>query len=255
MVAEVRSLKTTVRQRQKPTSRREAAQLEENLPGGSKKRASSNPDQDGSRKRRKAPQLEENLPEFAEFGANSQVDTDLIEDLPPTDTDRQSRFMGRSRDVMAMRWSASKRDSGSHSDGEGGDSGGSDDDEDKGKDGDKDKEDKEEDEEDKDGDEEDENKEEEEEQDEEDEPLCDSEIPGISVWDLLGEDFEREAAALGLDSSYELPTQLTTLQMKSVLENRTLSYFLDTHLKWRTTCQIVPSVDLPRLFQTRDWTA
>ena len=35
-------------------------------------------------------------------------------------------------------------------------------------------------------------------------PFCDSEIPGISNWDLLGEDFERKAAALGLYSSYEL---------------------------------------------------
>jgi hypothetical protein len=32
-------------------------------------------------------------------------------------------------------------------------------------------------------------------------PFYDSEIPGISNWDLLGEDFEREAAALGLYSS------------------------------------------------------
>lgn len=32
-------------------------------------------------------------------------------------------------------------------------------------------------------------------------PFYDSEIPGISNWDLLGEHFEREAAALGLYSS------------------------------------------------------
>ena len=35
-------------------------------------------------------------------------------------------------------------------------------------------------------------------------------IPGISHWDLLGEDFECKAANLGLCSPYELPTQLTT---------------------------------------------
>ena len=35
-------------------------------------------------------------------------------------------------------------------------------------------------------------------------------IPGISNWDLLGEDFECKAANLGLCSPYELPTQLTT---------------------------------------------
>ena len=35
-------------------------------------------------------------------------------------------------------------------------------------------------------------------------PFCDSEIPGISNWDLLGEYIKREAATLGLYSSYEL---------------------------------------------------
>ena len=56
-------------------------------------------------------------------------------------------------------------------------------------------------EEDKDGNEEDEEDEDEDEDDDEDEevpPFYDTEIPGISDWDLLGEDFEREAAALGL---------------------------------------------------------
>ena len=43
--------------------------------------------------------------------------------------------------------------------------------------------------------------------------------------------------------------------MESLWENWTLSYFSDIHLKWRTTFQIVPSVDLPRLFQTRVRTA
>src|ERR1700719_2721496 len=43
--------------------------------------------------------------------------------------------------------------------------------------------------------------------------------------------------------------------MESLWENRTLSYFSNIHLKWRTTCQIIPSVDLPRLFQTRVKTA
>ena len=50
--------------------------------------------------------------------------------------------------------------------------------------------DKGEDEEDKDGDEEDE--------DENEPPFYDSEIPGMYDWDMLGEDFEREAAALGV---------------------------------------------------------
>lgn len=179
VVTEIKSFKRNARQQQKPTPL---------LQRGFKKRASSNPDQDGSRKRRKAAQLEENqLPEII---ASSQVDADLIEDSLPlvaADTDRQSRFIERSRGVMEIRWMASKRDGGSHSNG---------------KDSDNDSGDEKE-EEDEDGDEEDE--------DEDEPPFYDSEIPGISNWDLLGEDFEREAAALGLYSSYELPTQLTTL--------------------------------------------
>jgi len=177
---ETKLLKGNTRQQQKPTPL---------LQRGLKKRASSNPDQDGSRKRLKAAQLEENqLPEIA---ASSQVDEDL---LPPiaTDTDRQSIFIERSQGVMEMRWRTIRRDGGSCSDGR-------DDDEDKDKDGDvdedehkdKDKdEDKDKDKEDKDGDEEDE--------DENEPPFYDSEIPGMSDWDMLGEDFEREAAALGV---------------------------------------------------------
>ena len=95
---------------------------------------------------------------------------------------------------MEMRWTTSKRDSSSHSDGKGSDNNGRD------KDGDEDEEEEEEDEE------EDEDEDEEDEDDvdvwDKDEPFFyDSEIPGISNWDLLGEDFEREAAALGLYSS------------------------------------------------------
>ena len=176
-VTEAKSLKENTRQQRKPTPLLQRA---------FRKRASSNLDQDGSRKRRKAAQLEENqLPQIT-------VDTDLIEDLlPPVAAyaDRQSRFIERSQGVMGMRWTTSRRDSGSHSDGKGGDNDGGDDQEKEDEDGD-------EDEEDEDGDE---------------PPFYDSEIPGISNWDLLGEDFEREAAALGLYFSYELHTQLTTL--------------------------------------------
>ena len=183
---EANLLKKNTRQQQEPTS---------SLQRNSKKRASSNPDQDGSRKRRKAAQLEENqMPEF------TAVDTDLIEDLPPpvaTNTDRQNKFMERSLGVREMRWSTSRRDGGSHSDGKGRDNDGSDDDEDENKD-----------EEDKDEEEkEDEGEKEDEKDEDENEPsFYDSEIPGISNWDLLGEDFEREAAALGLYFSYELTT-------------------------------------------------
>jgi len=161
------------------------------LQRGLKKRASSNPDQDGSHKRHKAAQLEEN--QLPEITASSQVDTDLIEDLLPpvaTDTDRQSMFIERSRGVMEMRWTTSRRDGSSHSDGKGSNNDGRDNDEDEDKDG-------------EDDEDEDEDDEDEDDKDDEDEPpLYDSEIPGISDWDLLGEDFEREAADLGLYSSH-----------------------------------------------------
>jgi hypothetical protein len=176
VAAEVAFLRGNTWQQQEPTL----------LPRkGSKKRAPSNPDRDDNRKRRKAAQLEENQsPEIP----GSQVDTDLIEDLLPPVTDRQSRFIERSRRVMEMRWTTGRRD--------GGDSGDGDDEE-----GDKD---------DEEGDKDSEEGDKEEDKDEdEDEPTFYPDIPGISNWDLLGEDFEREAANLGLYSPYELPTQLT----------------------------------------------
>jgi hypothetical protein len=188
VVTETDSLKRNTRQQQKPTPL---------LQRGLKKRASSNADQDSSRKRHKAAQVEEN--QLPEITASSQVDTDLMEDLVPpvaADTDRQSMFMERSRGMMEMRWTTSRRDGGSHSDGQCSDNYGRDDDEDEDMDEDEEDGDKDENEEDmesKDGDEEDE--------DENEPPFYDSEIPGISNWDLLGEDFEREAAALGLYSS------------------------------------------------------
>jgi hypothetical protein len=194
---ETKSLNRNKRQQQKPTPL---------LHSGLKKRASSNSDQDGSRKRHKPAQLEEN--ELPEISDNSQVDADLIENLLPpiaTDTDRQSMFIERSRGMMEMRWTTSRRDGGPHSDGKGSDNAGRDDEEDEDKDG--DEEDEDGDEEDGDGDEEDGDGDEEdgdgdEEDEDEDEPLFyDTEILGISDWDLLGEDFEREAAAIGLYSS------------------------------------------------------
>ena len=165
-VAEGKSLNT---QEQKPTP----------LLSGSKKQASSNPDQDDGHKQTKAAQLENQLPEIT---SSSQVDTDLMDDLHPSiaaGTDRQSRFIERSRGI---RWTSSRWHLSSHSDGEGRDNDGRDD-------GDEDKDMVKED---KDGDKEEKDK----------PPFCDSEIPGISNWDLLGKDFECEAAALGLYSSY-----------------------------------------------------
>jgi hypothetical protein len=181
---ETRSLKRNIQQQQKPTTL---------LQKGLKKRASSNADQDGSRKRHKAAQLEEN--QLPEITTSSQVDTDLIDDLLPpiaADTDRQSMFVKRSRGVMEMRWTTSRRDGGSDSNGKGSDNDVRDDNEDEDMDGD-------------DNDEEDEDDGDEDNEEDEDEegwaPFNDSEIPGISSWDSLGEDFEREAAALGLYSS------------------------------------------------------
>jgi hypothetical protein len=160
------------------------------LQRGVKKRASSNADQDGSRKRRKEAQLDEN--QLPESHASFQGDTDLEEDLflpVVKDTDRQSRFIERSHGVMEMRWTTSRRDG---DDGRGRDKDEDEDEDEKDKDGDGDG----------DGDDEDEDDE---------PPFYASEIPGISNWDLLSEDFEREAAALGLYSLYELPTQLTII--------------------------------------------
>ena len=43
--------------------------------------------------------------------------------------------------------------------------------------------------------------------------------------------------------------------MKNLWENWTLVYFMNIHLKWRTTCQIAPSVNLLKLSQTQARTA
>ena len=99
---------------------------------------------------------------------------------------------------MKMRWTTRRRDGSSLSDGKGSDSDGGDEEEEEGSDKDEDG-----DGEDRDGDEDEDDGDEDE--DDEDEPSH------ISDWDLLGEDFEREAAAPGLYSLYGLPTQLTTL--------------------------------------------
>ena len=184
-MTEVKSLRRITRQQQELMQR------------GFRKRASSNPDQDGSRKQRKVAQIrEDQLPEIT---AGSQPDTDLMEDLLPpvmADTNRESRFVERSQGVMEMRWAASRRDHGSYSNGKGHDNNGRG--EEEGGDGDGDEEDKDRDDE--DDEEGDENK------DENKDFFYESEIPGISHWDLLGEDFERRAAALGLFSLYEFPT-------------------------------------------------
>ena len=141
----------------------------------------------------------------------------MDDSLPPVaaDIDRQSRFITRSQGVMKMRWTTSRQDGSSHSDGKGDDNDGGDDDDEEDQDGDEEDQDGDEDDEDGDEDDEDGNEDDEDgdedDMDEDEPPFYDSEIPGISNWELLGVDFEREAAALGLYSSYELSIQLTTL--------------------------------------------
>ena len=92
LVTEIKLLKRTTWQQQEPTL---------SLQRGSRKRASSNPDQDGSCKQRKVAQIRENrLPQIT---ASSQADADLLEDLLPpviADTDRESRFVERSWGVV-----------------------------------------------------------------------------------------------------------------------------------------------------------
>jgi hypothetical protein len=207
VMTETRSLKKIAWQQQNPTPLLQNSK-------GLKNRASSDPDQNGSRKRRKVAQLEEN--QLPENFANSQVDTEDLFPPAAADTDRQGRFIERSRGVMEIRWTTSGRDGSSHSDGKGDDNGGGDDEDDKDKDDedkdDEDKDDEDKDDEDKDDEDKDDEDKDDEDKDDEDEPLFhDSEIPGISNWDLIGEDFEREAASLGLYFLYELPTHLTTL--------------------------------------------
>ena len=108
--------------------------------------------------------------------------------LPPvaTDTDQHSMFIERSWRMMEMCWTTGRRDGSSHFDGRGSNNDGRDEDEDEDKDEDED---------------EDEDEDKDEDEDEDEPPFYDSGIPGISTWDLLGKDFEPEAAALGLHSS------------------------------------------------------
>jgi hypothetical protein len=152
------------RQQQKPTPL---------LQRGSKKRAFSNVDQDGSRKRHKAAQLEENqLPEVTNGGSHSDGkhsdnygrDDDEDEDMDKNAEDKH----------------------------------GNEEDEDEEDEDEEDEDDEEEDDDDEEDEEDDDDEDDEEDEDEEVPPFNDTEIPGISYWDLLGEDFEREAAALGL---------------------------------------------------------
>src|SRR6266508_662940 len=167
-----------------------------------RKRGSSGPDQGTSScKRLKASQLEASPePEASTF----QADIDLADDLAdpfqvPALVTQSSNFVERTRHTMEQHWGA-RRDNGYNIyDGEG-DNVDDENDATNSDDGDEDDEDKE-DEDDNEDNEDNEDKDSgdngEDESDNEDNE-CNH--PGFSLWDKLGEDFEREAASLSLSS-------------------------------------------------------
>jgi len=189
-----------------------------------KKRGSSGPDQGSSSKRLKTSQLEASPePKASTF----QADIDLADPFPALVT-QSSNFVERTRHTMEQRWGA-RRDNGYNIyDGEGdnvddendatnSDDGDEDDDDDEDEDDDDDDEDEDEDEDDDDDDEDeddddDDDEDEDDDEDNEDEDSGDNgkdesdnednerNHPGFSLWDKLGEDFEREAASLSLSS-------------------------------------------------------
>ena len=161
----------------------------------------SNHDQGGSRKRLKASQLEAS-PE-PEIPSTFQVDTDTFPmdtDIPQGDADirqphvvtQSSRVVEKARDAMEQRW-------GAHRDND-------DNDQDQDQDNEDNEDQDDEDNEDQDDDDDEDGKDEDDENENEDElSLSHPGIPGLSTWDLLGKDFEWEAAAIGLSSSCESP--------------------------------------------------
>lgn len=161
-----------------------------------RKRGSSGPDQGTSScKRLKASQLEASPePEASTF----QADIDLADDLAdpfqvPAVVTQSSNFVERTRHTMEQRWGARR-------DNDDDDGGVNVEDEDDTTDGD-------EDEDEDDGD----DSQDEDVGDDEDDKDNERNLPGLSLWEKLGEDFEREAASLGLSLSCESPTPLMIL--------------------------------------------
>jgi hypothetical protein len=159
---------------------------------GSKKRPASNPDEGGIRKRLKPSQLESSAePNVSIFrtdidpmdqleASTEPESSSTVQAVPlPAISTQSNDVVERTKHAIEQRW-------GSHmhcdEDGDEDNEGQDDEDEDDEDKDDEDKDDEDEDDEDEDGD------------DDEDE----NERPGLSAWDLLGEAFEREAAALGL---------------------------------------------------------
>ena len=167
---------------------------QDNRNRGSKKRPASNPDEGGIRKRLKPSQLESSAePNVSIFQADidpmNQLEastepesSSTVQAVPlPAVSTQSNNVVERTKHAIEQRW-------GGHQDNH------CDEDED---DGDEDNEGQDDEDEDEDEDEEDENEDEEDEDEDGDEDEDENERPGLSAWDLLGEAFEREAAALG----------------------------------------------------------
>jgi hypothetical protein len=174
---------------------------------GSKKRPASNPDEGGIRKRMKASQLEPSPEPIissifqADIDPMNQLEASLepeasstVQAVPlPALSTQSDKAVARTRHAMEQRW-CGRQDNNIDEDEDDGDEDNEDKDDDDEDDEDEDDEDEDDEDEDEDDEDEDEDDEDEDEDDEEEE----NERPGLSAWDLLGEAFEREAAALGL---------------------------------------------------------
>ena len=182
-------------------------QQQESIPNqnqlrGSKKRASSNHDQDGSRKVLKISEPEEN--QSHETTATFQIDMDPMDFLPAevAGTSQLTEVSGRTRRVMDRRWGNSRRDNSFNGNPE-------DDNDDKDRDNDVSSEDEDGEGDGRGGEDGDEYGGEDKDEDEvegSDEDEGGFEKPELSEWDRLCEEFEREAAfVMGLSSSSELP--------------------------------------------------
>jgi hypothetical protein len=200
VLAETESLKMLAGQPQK---------LQKNR--GSNKRTSINPDEGSSRKRFKASYFEARPePDKSSTFPMDEFEASPVPEVPSAHTDplpavviQSNRAAERTRYAIEQCWGArwDNRDN----NGEGGEVEDNDDDEDGDND---DEENDDEDNDDEDNDDEDNDDEDNDDEDNDDgdnnddsvdgDIEAENKIPGLSTWDLLGEDFEREAAALGL---------------------------------------------------------
>jgi hypothetical protein len=195
VLAETESLKMLAGQPQK---------LQKNR--GSNKRTSINPDEGSSHKRFKASYFEARPePDKSSTFPMDEFEASPVPEVPSAHTDplpavviQSNRAAERTRYAIEQCWGArwDNRDN----NGEGGEVEDNDDDEDGDND---DEENDDEDNDDEDNDDEDNDDGDNDDGDNNDDSVdgdieAENKIPGLSTWDLLGEDFEREAAALGL---------------------------------------------------------